>query len=139
MGKLRNIFNKFLEYLFYFFLMLPIISVVAVVFYSFKPKNYDGFYREHEKVAYCIFGSALLTLGLVLTFGLEKILVFIPAGWGGYDEEGEWVTTRFSIASTLGGTFALYLVYLVGNISQKEKELEKKDDEIERLRKKLDE
>ena len=48
----------------------------------------------------------------VLSQGIEQILVFIPADWGGLDEDGVLKTARSSIAYTLALVFSFFLVHV---------------------------
>ena len=62
-----------------------------------------------------IYIGAFLSLMLIFSQGIEKLLFFIPDNWGGYDENGEFVTTRSLIAYTL----ALLASFFFGHVFDK--------------------
>jgi hypothetical protein len=59
-----------------------------------------------------VFIGAFSSLVFVLGQGIEELLAFIPADWGGYDEDGEFVTAKSSIANTLAFCLSFFFIHV---------------------------
>lgn len=78
-----------------------IISPAVFVWWFFHPHARDRFFKSHDKIVMAIYIGAFFSFILILGQGIEKLFLFIPGDWGGYDEDGNFVTTRSSIAHGL--------------------------------------
>lgn len=95
---------------------LLILGVIFIYVYSctflfwywaFKGKH--EIIRSDKKRYYCLFIGSLIGIGLFFYVGFERALFFIPADWGGVDEDGDFVSTRRYLA----GLLSMYLTVFI--------------------------
>ncbi len=86
----------------------------------------------------CI-GAFISCLYITYT-GIKMFLIFIPGRWGTYDDEGEFVTMRSSIASILAFLTTCFMGHLFGEIERLRRENReiKVKLQIEEVKKKYD-
>ncbi len=94
------------------------LSWFIVINWIFKPETKKCFRRYHErekreKWKFFVHISALFGLLYIFAAGIESFLFFIPESWGGFDENGEFVTMRWSLAFFLGFVAALKFMSLL--------------------------
>lgn len=95
-------------------------SLIAMIYQASRPESlilvsakYDRKMKWWQK-AY--FAAAAIALGVCLFKGAESFLYWLPAGWGSYDEEGDFYSSRSSIAGlfSLIGAFSLFNALVEG-------------------------
>ena len=69
---------------------------------------------ENKRTEYVVCVGTWISLCIVLSLGLEKCLWFIPGDWGGFDEGGDFVTLRSSIAMSLAFALSVFSMYVFG-------------------------
>jgi len=88
-------------------LVLPIIFI----WWFLDTYTRDEFTQRHEKIAATVVIGTFFSLVLVLGQGIEALLVFIPADWGGHGEDGEFVSARDSWAVPLAILVSFFFVH----------------------------
>ena len=81
---------------------------------------------NNDAMTVIVFLGAFISLTLVLDHGFEKLLAFIPDNWGGFDEDGEFVTTRSSIAIFLAAITSIFfgcMFFRIGELRKENREL----------------
>jgi hypothetical protein len=76
------------------------ISPMLWIYWTFKPHQRPA--NPESKVMYSIAVGALFGFAGFFAGGFYAALFFIPHWWGTFDEDGEFVRTRYSIAILLG-------------------------------------
>jgi len=99
-----------------------ILSSLAFIYFLLKnPKIFTFSYEPYRHPPWFLLPmwiGVFVTLTYVLSVGFNDFLKFIPYSWGGYDEDGDWYTVRFSIAVFLAFFTAGYFLYLVGEFQR---------------------
>jgi len=67
----------------------------------------------------CFFGACFIGLLFVLMPGLERALLFIPENWGGYNEDGDWESTRRNFALWFALICDGFIIYWAANAFNK--------------------
>ena len=68
---------------------------------------------------------------LTLSVGIESLLVFIPKDWGGFDEDGDWRSSREEIALLL----SFLSTYFIANLLSKYQKLKEKMQSLDEQKK----
>jgi len=89
-----------------------LISPLVFIWWFLNTETRDRFTEQHEKIAMAVYIGSFFSLIFVLGHGIEQLLVFIPADWGRYDEEGEFLTTKRSIANVLAFLLSVFFVHV---------------------------
>lgn len=93
-----------------------LVSPVIVIFWFFHTDMRDQFMGRHKKIAMAFFIGSFICIAGVLGQGFEEIFSFLPDSWGGYDEDGDFVTLRSSIAYTLSFFLTVFIAYVFDNL-----------------------
>ena len=101
------------------FLLWLTVSPILVIYWQIDPNAQRRFESRHEWFIGAAYIGALMACVYILTQGIEAMLVFIPESWGGYDEDGEWVTSRNSIAFML----AIIASFAIGSVFERHNKL----------------
>jgi amino acid permease len=144
-STIKTITSVLFTWLLYLIGMLPIINCIVVVYWLFNQRDREISFERHYRLTCAIYISAFFTFGGILYIGVQTWLFIIPRSWGSYGDDGEWVTTRSSIAGMLafaGSFLVAYLFEKYGGLTDKIKQLEeekyKKEDEYKELQEKLE-
>ncbi|MBW2740859.1 MAG: hypothetical protein JRE64_18890 [Deltaproteobacteria bacterium] len=89
-----------------------IVSPIVFIWWFLDTDNRDLFTERHKRIATVVFFGAFFSFFFVLGQGIEEFLVFISNDWGGYDEDGKFVSTRSSIAHTLALLLTFFFIYV---------------------------
>lgn len=103
-----------------------LLSPLIFIWWFFDTDTRDRFALRHEKLTMAVYAGTFFCLVFVLGEGIEELLVFIPADWGEYNEDGDFVTTRNSIAYAL----AFFLSLLFVDVSRKFDEMRTENERL---------
>jgi hypothetical protein len=88
----------------------PMLSIYWAFKPDAKPANQEG------KLAYSTFVGALLGFGSFFARGFYAALFFVPHSWCAFDEDGEFVSKRYSWAILLGVLAAFFVMLLLHRV-----------------------
>lgn len=89
-----------------------LISPLVFIWWFLDTETRDRITQEHGTIANAVYIGSFFSLLIVLGQGFEQLLVFIPPDWGGYDEDGEFITTRSQIAYTLAFSISFFFIHV---------------------------
>jgi len=72
----------------------------------------DRFAERHKGIRNVVFIGAFWFLLCVLATGIEDFLWFIPSGWGEYDEDGYFSSTRGHVAFWLALLLSIFFAHV---------------------------
>ncbi len=110
-----------------------ILSPVVFVWLHHFPADKDRIAKKSENILWAVYLGSFFALGLVLGAGLEEMLFFMPSDWGSYDHDGNYQTTRRSIALFFSSLSALFIAYIFGEyyrIREDNQQLHKRIEEL---------
>ena len=131
--KNKKFLSRSLEILFYLIGVIPVISCLVVVYWFYHRTDRNESFAEHPKFTYAIYISAFITLMGVLSIGIKSALFFIPWDWGGYNEDGDWESTRESIALMLAFFSTGFIVQLFSDHDKMKKEIDYLEEKVKNL------
>lgn len=97
-----------------------LVGAVIIAWLVLSPLVWGYWYTKDVETqrsrgwGYLVGLGAFISCVYVLTEGIHAGLSFMPDSWGGYDEDGEYVTMRRSISFTGGLLGSLALMDLMG-------------------------
>ena len=130
-NKINKLPYQALVVLIYLICMLPIVSCAVVVYFFYHDTDKNDSFRNHNRFTYGIYISAFITVMLTLSVGIESLLVFIPKDWGGFDEDGDWRSSREEIALLL----SFLSTYFIANLLSKYQKLKEKMQSLDEQKK----
>jgi len=93
-----------------------IVSALIFIYWFFDPEMGERFAGQHEKIAVVVYIGSFFCLIVVLGQGIEDFLSFIPADWGDYNEDREFVKDRSKIANGLAFLISLFFVQVFSKL-----------------------
>lgn len=89
-----------------------IISPPVFIWWFYDTETRDQILKKHENVTIAVYIGTFISFIFVLIQGLEQVFVFIPPDWGGYDEDGDFVSTRYEIACIMAIFISFFFIHV---------------------------
>ena len=105
-----------------------VVSPPVWMYWTFNPSERP---TRQERLMCFIFVGTLVGLTGLCAAAFEAALFFLPTSWGGFDEDGEFVTMRHSLAGTLGFFASMFILWLLDKRETLSKENEELRKELE--------
>lgn len=110
-----------------------LVSLFICAYWFFRPG--DLFWTEHKYISTAIGIGAFLACGVIVTTGVERLLLFIPENWVYETEEGDLRLVRYSVAALIGVIAAFFLGALFDKVEKLRRENRNVSTELEIVRK----
>lgn len=96
-------------------------SVGVFLYWIQSPVPFFERWRARRASGVLVATSALLGTGVLVGYGVFGELWFLPRSWGGYDEDGAWVSARFNL-SVMAGLSSAFLITNVASAALRDRE-----------------
>ena len=94
------------------------IAPITAIWWFFDVDAQERAWKKHESAVGAVYIISFIVLMVVLGEGIKELLIFIPNHWGGYDEDGDFVTARAYIGYFLGFIAALFFAHVFSSFEK---------------------
>lgn len=90
-------------------LLVVYVYASTFLFWYWAFKGNKEITKGDKNKYYYVFVGSLIGVGIFLYVGFDKALFFIPSSWGGFDEDGDFYSTKGYLAGVLAFATTVFI------------------------------